>query len=63
MLDGRADIGIVAGQIDTLGLQAIHFTATHRCDLRALPGSGSGSGSGPERQGKPAERGKGLMQR
>jgi hypothetical protein len=59
MLDGRADIGIVAGQIDTLGLQAIHFTATHRCDLRALPGSGSG----PERQDKPAERGKGLMQR
>ncbi len=24
--DGRADIGIVAGQVDTLGLQAIHFS-------------------------------------
>ena len=24
--DGRADIGIVAGQIDTLGLQSIHFS-------------------------------------
>ena len=26
VLDGRADLGIVAGQIDTLGLQAIHFS-------------------------------------
>ncbi|MBY0411529.1 MAG: LysR family transcriptional regulator [Burkholderiaceae bacterium] len=26
MLDGRADIGIVAGQIDTLVLQSIHFS-------------------------------------
>ena len=26
VLDGRADIGIVSGQIDTLGLQAIHFS-------------------------------------
>lgn len=26
VLDGRADIGIVAGSIDTLGLQAIHFS-------------------------------------
>lgn len=26
VLDGRADIGIVAGQIDTLSLQAIHFS-------------------------------------
>lgn len=26
VLDGRADIGIVAGQVDTLGLQAIHFS-------------------------------------
>lgn len=26
VLDGRADIGIVAGQIDLLGLQAIHFS-------------------------------------
>ena len=26
VLDGRADIGIVAGKIDTLGLQAIHFS-------------------------------------
>ncbi len=25
-LDGRADIGIVAGKVDTLGLQAIHFS-------------------------------------
>lgn len=24
--DGRADLGIVAGQVDTLGLQAIHFS-------------------------------------
>ncbi len=26
VLDGRADIGIVAGQVDTLGLEAIHFS-------------------------------------
>ena len=26
VLDGRADIGIVAGPVDTLGLQAIHFS-------------------------------------
>ena len=26
VLDGRADIGIVAGQVDTLGLQSIHFS-------------------------------------
>ena len=26
VLDGRADIGIVAGQVDMLGLQAIHFS-------------------------------------
>ena len=26
VLDGRADIGIVAGRVDTLGLQAIHFS-------------------------------------
>jgi DNA-binding transcriptional LysR family regulator len=26
VLDGRADIGIVAGQVDALGLQAIHFS-------------------------------------
>ena len=26
VLDGRADIGIVAGQVDTLGLQTIHFS-------------------------------------
>lgn len=26
VLDGRADIGIVAGQVDTLGLQAVHFS-------------------------------------
>ncbi|HTH81022.1 MAG TPA: LysR family transcriptional regulator [Ramlibacter sp.] len=26
VLDGRADVGIVAGAIDTLGLQAIHFS-------------------------------------
>jgi DNA-binding transcriptional LysR family regulator len=26
VLDGRADLGIVAGAIDTLGLQAIHFS-------------------------------------
>ena len=26
VLDGRADIGIVAGQVDTLGLQALHFS-------------------------------------
>lgn len=26
VLDGRADIGIVAGQVDSLGLQAIHFS-------------------------------------
>jgi DNA-binding transcriptional LysR family regulator len=26
VLDARADIGIVAGQVDTLGLQAIHFS-------------------------------------
>ena len=26
VLDGRADIGIVAGQVDTLGLQAHHFS-------------------------------------
>ncbi|CAM3323328.1 LysR family transcriptional regulator [Polaromonas hydrogenivorans] len=26
VLDGRADIGIVAGQVDTLGLRAIHFS-------------------------------------
>jgi DNA-binding transcriptional LysR family regulator len=26
VFDGRADIGIVAGKIDTLGLQAIHFS-------------------------------------
>ena len=26
VLDGRADVGIVAGQVDTLGLQAIHFS-------------------------------------
>ncbi len=26
VLDGRADVGIVAGAVDTLGLQAIHFS-------------------------------------
>jgi len=26
VLDGRADIGIVAGQVDTLGLRSIHFS-------------------------------------
>lgn len=26
VLDGRADIGIVAGPVDTLGLQAVHFS-------------------------------------
>lgn len=26
VLDGRADLGIVAGQVDTLGLQAMHFS-------------------------------------
>ncbi len=26
VLDGRADLGIVAGQVDTLGLEAIHFS-------------------------------------
>ena len=26
VLDGRADIGIVAGRVDTLGLEAIHFS-------------------------------------
>lgn len=26
VLDGRADIGIIAGQVDTLGLKAIHFS-------------------------------------
>lgn len=26
VLDGRADIGIVAGKVDTLGLEAIHFS-------------------------------------
>lgn len=26
VLDGRADLGIVAGQVDTLGLRAIHFS-------------------------------------
>jgi DNA-binding transcriptional LysR family regulator len=26
VLDGRADLGIVAGQIDTLGLQSVHFS-------------------------------------
>jgi len=26
VVDGRADIGIVAGQVDTLGLEAIHFS-------------------------------------
>lgn len=26
VLEGRADIGIVAGQVDTLGLQSIHFS-------------------------------------
>lgn len=44
VLDGRADLGIVAGQVDTLGLQAIHFStdrlvlvtsAQHRLAQRA----------------------------
>lgn len=26
MRDGRADIGIVAGSVDTLGLESIHFS-------------------------------------
>ncbi len=26
VLDGRVDVGIVAGQVDTLGLEAIHFS-------------------------------------
>lgn len=26
VLDGRADVGIVAGQVDTLGLESIHFS-------------------------------------
>lgn len=26
VLDGRADLGIVAGEVDTLGLQAVHFS-------------------------------------
>lgn len=29
VLDGSADLGIVAGQIDTLGLRAIHFSTDH----------------------------------
>lgn len=29
VLDGRADIGIVAGKVDTLGLKAIHFSTDH----------------------------------
>lgn len=29
VLDGRADLGIVAGQVDTLGLKAIHFSTDH----------------------------------
>ncbi len=32
VLDGRADIGIVAGKVDTLGLEAIHFS-TYRLVL------------------------------
>ncbi|SFE78941.1 LysR family transcriptional regulator [Paracidovorax wautersii] len=37
VLDGRADVGIVAGPVDTLGLQAIHFS-TDRLVL-AVPAS------------------------
>jgi DNA-binding transcriptional LysR family regulator len=29
VLDGRADLGIVAGQVDTLGLRTIHFSTDH----------------------------------
>lgn len=29
VLDGSADLGIVAGQVDTLGLRAIHFSTDH----------------------------------
>jgi DNA-binding transcriptional LysR family regulator len=45
VLDGRADIGIVAGQVDTLGLQALHFS-TDRLVLvtaRAHPFAGRAS--------------------
>lgn len=37
VLDGAADIGIVAGSVDTLGLQAIHFS-TDRLVLAAARG-------------------------
>ncbi len=37
VLDGRADIGIVAGKVDTLGLEAIHFS-TDRLVLAAAKG-------------------------
>lgn len=38
VLDGRADIGIVAGKVDTLGLQAIHFsTGLPSARVSALP--------------------------
>ena len=37
VLDGRADIGIVAGKVDTLGLQAIHFS-TDRLVLATAKG-------------------------
>jgi DNA-binding transcriptional LysR family regulator len=37
VLDGRADIGIVAGKVDTLGLEAIHFS-TDRLVLATAKG-------------------------
>ncbi len=37
VLDGRADVGIVAGAVDTLGLEAIHFS-TDRLVLAASAG-------------------------
>ena len=37
VLDGRADIGIVAGKVDTLGLEAIHFS-TDRLVLATAQG-------------------------
>jgi DNA-binding transcriptional LysR family regulator len=37
VLDGRADVGIVAGKVDTLGLEAIHFS-TDRLVLATAKG-------------------------
>lgn len=36
VLDGRADLGIVAGEVDTLGLQSIHFSTD--CLVLVVPG-------------------------